>query len=46
MEPDGQILKCMPAYLEIRELFHIATYILISLSGRRNNFNCIDGRVA
>ena len=40
MEPDGQILKCMPAYLEIRELFHI------SLSGRRNNFNCIDGRVA
>ena len=46
MEPDGQILKCTPAYLEIRELFHIATYILILLSGRRNNFNCIDGRAA
>ena len=24
VESDRQILKCMPAYFEIRELFHIA----------------------
>ena len=42
MKADRQILKCMPAYFEIRELFHIATSILISLLNRRNNSSCTD----
>ena len=42
MESDRQILKCLPAYLEIRELFHIATTTLVLLSERPNNFSCID----
>ena len=42
MEWDRQILKCLPTYLEISELFHIATTTLVLLSEGPNNFSCID----